>query len=157
GKVFAEIDSNRVGCHTLVRLLLGSENQSMRFARPILKTALTLAIFGVVVLIPLKIVPMVQQWLEDPQAEATKHAALVQAEKLAELAPDEPDTLVVADDVYKTLGMTMSQVQSAVASEPLKLEGALWLLSNNMVHVHSRFAGDVVEVGTYEAPVTPVP
>jgi cobalt-zinc-cadmium efflux system membrane fusion protein len=129
----------------------------MRFARPILKTALTLAIFGVVVLIPLKIVPMVQQWLEDRQAEATKHAALVQSEKLAELAQDEPDTLVVADDVYKSLGMTVTQVQSAVAPEPLKLEGALWLLSNNMVHVHSRFAGDVVEVGLYEAPVTPVP
>jgi len=40
----------------------------MRFARPVLKTVLTLAIFGVVVLIPLKIVPMVQQWLEDRQA-----------------------------------------------------------------------------------------
>src|SRR5258708_2044885 len=126
----------------------------MQRVKPLLKGLLTIAIFGMVVLVPLKIVPMVQHWLEDRQAEATKHAALVQAEKLAELAQDVPDTLIVTDDVRKTLGMTLAQVQSAVAPEPLKLDGALYLLSNNMVHVRSRFNGDVMDVGRLESPVT---
>src|SRR5262245_6592662 len=127
----------------------------MRFARPVLKTVLTLAIFGVVVLIPLKVVPLVQQWLEDRQAEAKIHTEALQREKQAELAQDQPDTLCVADDVYASLGLTLAQVQSAVAPEPLKLDGSLYLLSNSMVHVHSRFAGDVVEVGLFESPLGP--
>lgn len=124
----------------------------MHFAKPVFKGILTIAIFGMVVLIPLKLVPMVQQWLEDRQAAGTKHQAEVQEEKLHELAPDQADTLVVPDDVYKTLGMTVARVQSPVAPEPLKLDGSLYLSLNSMVHVHSRFAGDVVELGRLEEP-----
>ena len=51
--------------------------------------------------------------LEDREAAGTKHAALVQAEKLAELAGDEADTLIVPEDVHKTLGMTLAQVKAA--------------------------------------------
>ena len=129
----------------------------MRFAKPALKGAVTLAIFGVVVLIPLKIVPMVQQWLEDRQAAGTKHAVLVHDEKLAELAQDQPDTLLVDDDVQKTLGVTLAEVQSAVAPEPLKLDGSLYPLPNSTVHVHARFPGDVVEIGKFDDPLGPRP
>ncbi len=124
----------------------------MRFAKPLLKGMLTAAIFAAVVLIPLKVVPMVQQWLEDRQTQATRHAALVQAEKLEELAQDQADTLIVSDDVEATLGLTVAQVQPAVAPEPLKLDGELYLLSNSMTHVRSRFPGDVMEVGRAEYP-----
>ena len=127
----------------------------MRLAKPILQGILTIAIFALVVLVPVKLVPMVQHWIEDREAAGTKHAALVQAEKLAELASDQPDTLIVPEDVHKTLGMTLEQVQSAVAPEPLKLDGSLYMLSNSIVHVHSRFLGDVVEIGPYEDPATP--
>ena len=75
----------------------------MQYARPILKGLTTIAIFGVVVLIPLKIVPMVQHWLEDRQSESLKHAALVQDEKLHELAQDEPDTLIVVEEDRKSV------------------------------------------------------
>ena len=74
---------------------------------------MTIAIFAVVVLVPVKLVPMVQQWIEDREAAGTRHAAHVQAEKLAELAVDQPDTLIVPEDVHKTLGMTLEQVQHA--------------------------------------------
>lgn len=124
----------------------------MRFAKPALKGLLTVAIFGVVVLIPLKIVPMVQHWLEERQAEGTKHATQVQKENLETLAQDEPDTLIVLEDVQKDMSLTVAQVKPAVAPEPLKLDGALYLLQNSMVHVHSRFPGDVVEVGRFESP-----
>jgi cobalt-zinc-cadmium efflux system membrane fusion protein len=100
---------------------------------------------------------MVQHWLEDRQAAGLKHAALVQAEKLAELAQDQPDTLCVFDDVRATLGLAVARVKPAVAPEPLKLDGALYLLSNSMVHVHSRFPGDVKEVGRVESPVSLAP
>ncbi len=126
----------------------------MRFAKPLLRGVATVAVFALVVLVPLKIVPSVQQWLEDRQTEGTKHAALVQAEKLEELAQDQPDTLIVPDDVQATLGMSVAQVQSAIPPEPLKLDGELWLLSNSMTHVRSRFPGDVMEVGRVEPPVT---
>lgn len=128
----------------------------MRFAKPIFQGVMTIAIFAVVVLVPVKLVPMVQQWIEDREAAGTKHAALVQAEKLAELATDLPDTLIVPEDVHKTLGLTIDQVQPAVAPEPLKLDGSLYLLANSIVHVRSRFAGDVMEIGPYEDPVSPV-
>ena len=126
----------------------------MRFAKPLLKGVSTIAIFALVVLVPLKIVPMVQQWLEDQKTEGTKHIELLQREKLEELAQDEPDTLIVADDVYATLGLQVAQVQSAVAPEPLKLDGELYLLSNSMTHVRSRFPGDVVAVGRVESPTS---
>src|SRR5437016_9029 len=109
----------------------------MRFAKPIFQGVMTLAIFVLVVLVPVKLVPMVQHWIEDREAAGTKHAALVQAEKLAELAVDEPDTLIVPTDVHQTLGMMLDQVRPAVAPEPLKLDGSLSLLSNSIVHVHS--------------------
>ncbi|MGE5191249.1 MAG: efflux RND transporter periplasmic adaptor subunit [Deltaproteobacteria bacterium] len=125
----------------------------MRFAKPLLKGVSTAAIFVMVVLVPLKIVPRVQQWLEDRQSAGTKHAALVQAEKLEELAEDQADTLIVPGDVQKSLGLTLAQVQSAVAPEPLKLDGELYLLSNSMTHVRSRFPGDVMEVGGVESPL----
>ena len=115
---------------------------------------MTLVIFGIVVLVPVKLVPMVQHWIEDREAAGTKHAQHVQAEKLAELASDQVDTLIVPEDVHKTLGMTVDQVQPAVPPEPLKLDGSLYLLSNSIVRVHARFAGDVVEIGAYEDPVT---
>jgi len=128
----------------------------MRFAKPIFQGVMTIAIFAVVVLVPVKLVPMVQQWIEDREAAGTLHAKKVQDEKLAELAGDQADTLIVPEDVHKTLGMTIEQVQTAVAPEPLKLDGSLHLLANSIVHVRSRFFGDVVEVGPYEDPVVPV-
>ncbi|HEY3969056.1 MAG TPA: efflux RND transporter periplasmic adaptor subunit [Planctomycetaceae bacterium] len=124
----------------------------MRFVQPAFKTLVTIGIFGVVLLIPLKVVPMVHQWLEDREAAGKMHAAEVYAEKMHELVSDEADTLVVEPDVFKSLSITLSNVQPAVAPEPLKLDGQLYLLSNSMVHVHSRFPGDVVEVGDYEDP-----
>ena len=122
----------------------------MRFVQPAFKTLVTIAIFGVVLLIPLKVVPMVHHWLEEREAEGKKHAAEVYTEKMHELVSDQPNTLVVADDVFKSMGMTLAKVQPGVAPEPLKLDGQLNLLSNSMVHVHSRFAGDVVEVGVFD-------
>src|SRR5262245_36715234 len=113
----------------------------MRIAHPVLKGLATILIFAAVFLLPVKIVPAVRQWLEDRQAAGTKHAAEVQDEKMHELAHDEPDTIIVAEDVHKTLGITVAQVQPPVAPEPLQLDGTLYLLSNSMVHVHSRFAG----------------
>src|SRR5262245_31930107 len=130
------------------------QETSMKVTHPVLKGLATILIFAAVFLLPVKIVPVVRQWLEDRQAAGTKHAAEVQAAKLSELVQDQPDTLSVPEDVHKTLGITLAQVQSPVAPEPLHLDGTLYLLSNSMVHVHSRFAGDVVEVGPYEPSVT---
>ena len=125
----------------------------MRFVKPVFKSAATLAIFALVVLVPVKIVPIVHQWLEDREAGHKKHAAEVHDEKTHELASDQPNTLVVAPDVFKSMRMTVAEVQPPVAPEPLKLDGSLFLLSNSMVHQHSRFAGDVVDLRDGKRPV----
>jgi len=125
----------------------------MRFVKPVFKSIMTIVIFALVVLVPIKIVPMVHQWLEEREAGHKKHAAEVHDEKMHELASDQPNTLVVAPDVFKSMRMTVAEVQPPVSPEPLKLDGSLFLLSNSMVHQHSRFAGDVVEIGEFEDPV----
>jgi cobalt-zinc-cadmium efflux system membrane fusion protein len=122
----------------------------MRFVQPAFKTLVTIGIFGIVLLIPLRVVPMVHHWLEEREAAGKKHRDEVYADKMHELVSDEPDTLVVETDVFKSLRLTLAKVQPATAPEPLKLDGQLYLLSNSMVHVRARFAGDVVEIGDYE-------
>lgn len=65
------------------------------------------------------------------------------------LVDNQPDTLRVPNDVRTAMGITLTDISPASAAEPLFLDGTLFLDTNSMVHVHSRFAGDVVEVGVH--------
>jgi membrane fusion protein, heavy metal efflux system len=64
-----------------------------------------------------------------------------------ELVPGSPDSLRVPADVVRAL-----QIQTAVARRPtqtrsLVLAGSLAIDTNRLAHVHTRFAGEVVELG----------
>jgi membrane fusion protein, heavy metal efflux system len=66
----------------------------------------------------------------------------------AELVPGSPASLRLAEDVVVKLGIQTDQVQNATRPRPLTLVGSLALDANRLARVHTRFAGEVVEVST---------
>ncbi len=57
------------------------------------------------------------------------------------------DTLRLSHQVTQSLGIRMVQATSACRRDHLTLSGSLFLDPNRLVHVHSRFAGEVVSMG----------
>lgn len=101
------------------------------------------------------ILPRARQWVEARHSAPRVHQASdATAAPRVSLVTDQPDTLLVPEEVFHSMGMTLDEVKSAVAIEPLQLDGSLFLDTNSMVHVHSRFAGDVVEMGKLSSPVS---
>lgn len=70
----------------------------------------------------------------------------------AELMPNRPDTLRVPDDVVRTLGIRTAAARTPTRSRTLVLSGSLVLDTHHLAHVHTRFAGEVIELGTVEEP-----
>src|SRR5437588_410199 len=68
----------------------------------------------------------------------------------AELVEGQPDTLRVPNDVVHSLAVQTAAAHEATAPQPLELAGSLALDTDRMVRVHSRFAGEVVELGKVE-------
>lgn len=64
-----------------------------------------------------------------------------------QLVPDEAETLRIPADVARTMGFESYAVREAPSPAPLKLEGSLFLDPNRLTHVHTRFGGEVVEIG----------
>lgn len=73
---------------------------------------------------------------------------------LFKLVPDKPDALVLSDDAVTSIHLETIAVAPARAPDPLRLPGQLGVDPNNLVPVHSRFPGEVVDVGTFEEKVT---
>ena len=70
----------------------------------------------------------------------------------AELVPERPDTLRLPADVAGALRITAEPAEAPDCSKSLVLSGSLALDTNRLAHVHSRFAGEVVELGTMPDP-----
>lgn len=70
------------------------------------------------------------------------------AEPLVELVPETPATLRLTEPkAAEILGLKVAEVKQAPRPEPLRLPGSLFLDPNRLVHVHSRFNGEVVSIG----------
>src|SRR5512135_521221 len=65
----------------------------------------------------------------------------------AELVPNRPDTLRVPDDVVRTLGIRTAPAREPGRPRTLNLAGSLAFDTNRLAHVHTRFVGEVVELG----------
>ncbi len=63
------------------------------------------------------------------------------------LVPGTTDTLELSEALVQSLGVRTARIESARAHTRLNLSGSLFLDSNRMVHVHSRFTGEVVSIG----------
>ncbi len=92
--------------------------------------------------------PRLKEWWdrEHPRVESSS----VLAEKTkprGALVDSMACTVELPDEVIATLKVTTAVVELAPSPEPLKLDGSLFLNANRLVHVNSRFAGEVVELG----------
>ncbi len=77
-------------------------------------------------------------------AEAAPHVTSLS------LMPGSTDTLKLTQKLIDTMGVRTVQVKSAASHDRLTLSGSLFLDSNRMVRVHSRFAGEVVSIGNID-------
>jgi len=67
-----------------------------------------------------------------------------------ELAPGSKNVLMLPESVARVMGLQTAAVELATAPTPLQLDGWLILDPSRLVHVRTRFAGEVVEIGTTE-------
>lgn len=82
-----------------------------------------------------------------PSTAAAPPEASPQESASVRLSSDAPDTLVIPAATVGTMRLTASVVQPARSAQPLRLTGQLMLDPSRLVHVHTRFGGEVVEVG----------
>jgi cobalt-zinc-cadmium efflux system membrane fusion protein len=68
--------------------------------------------------------------------------------ELVELATDRSNSFRVTDEGMKILSIKTTEVRPAPPPEPLRLPGSIIMDQQRMVRVHSRFAGEVVKIGT---------
>jgi cobalt-zinc-cadmium efflux system membrane fusion protein len=84
------------------------------------------------------------------EKEADANISSADATSKVELVKGETDTLDVPGDVVKTLGLKMADVQPDTTPRQLKLDGTLFVDPSHLARVHTRFAGEVVELGPAE-------
>lgn len=77
--------------------------------------------------------------------EATRH---YQGSVLFKLTGDE--SIQVSNEAVATIGLKFVEVEHAPAPEPLRLPGYLLVDPNSLVPIHSRFPGEVVQIGQTE-------
>src|SRR4051812_15863042 len=65
----------------------------------------------------------------------------------ARLSDKFPDTLELAPTTVEAMHVQVVAVKPAPLNTPLKLYGSLYLEGSRLVHVQTRFSGQVVEVG----------
>lgn len=92
--------------------------------------------------------PRLKKWWDSQHPHV--ESAGIQAEKAkprGTLVGADAKTLRLPLEVLETLQVQTAEVQPALTSDTLKLEGSLFLDANRMVHVNPRFSGDVIELG----------
>jgi cobalt-zinc-cadmium efflux system membrane fusion protein len=89
---------------------------------------------------------IVSSW---PRPSKAAKSEVVETESLR-LVPGKVDTLALSAQLVHSMGVRTEQVQSAGSHDRLNLSGSLILDSNRLVRVHSRFAGEVVSIGSVQ-------
>jgi cobalt-zinc-cadmium efflux system membrane fusion protein len=87
-------------------------------------------------------------WVRQRAVERSAALAAATAGLELQLVPGTTDTLSVSDEAMRTLGVSTAPAEPAPPPEPLRLSGSLLLDSNKLAHVHTRFPGEVVKIGT---------
>ncbi len=64
------------------------------------------------------------------------------------LVAGDQNTLEFSPEALVGLKIHTARVRTPRAPDPLRMSGSLFVDSNRLVHVHTRFAGEVVEIGT---------
>ena len=99
--------------------------------------------------------PRFKEWWDRQHPHVESPSILAEKTKpRGTLAGTDAKTLRLPQEVVETLQVQTAAVTSAVTSDILRLEGSLYLDANRLVHVPSRFAGDVIELGRIDAPAS---
>jgi membrane fusion protein, heavy metal efflux system len=69
-----------------------------------------------------------------------------------EAVPGNPNALRIPADVHEKLGVQVAVVDRAKAPRPLELAGSLAFNADRLARIHTRFAGEVVQIADYEGP-----
>ncbi|HEX4130302.1 MAG TPA: efflux RND transporter periplasmic adaptor subunit [Pirellulales bacterium] len=88
---------------------------------------------------------MVRPWKKKTSPEPQPQAQ--EARPRVQLVSGQANTLEVPHDIAGIMQLQTSQVETAPPPSPLKLEGSLFLDPNRLTHVHTRFPGEVVDLG----------
>lgn len=85
----------------------------------------------------------------DAKSNPTPAHEELPTEKLGgvEIVPGEPGRLHLTTNVIDSLKIRVASVRRAPLSEPLLLTGSLFLDSSHLAVVHTRFPGEIVEIG----------
>lgn len=71
------------------------------------------------------------------------------------LVEGQPNRVSVPAEVFQAVGGRLLEVEPAPAPAPLRMVGSLFLDSNRLARVHSRFSGEVVQIGAITDPDDP--
>lgn len=83
-----------------------------------------------------------------PQVDQSASAVATVSEPAWSLVRGADNRLQLSPALIESLGVRLGQSQIGVEHHRLKLSGSLFADSNRMVRIHSRFAGEVVSIGS---------
>jgi len=66
----------------------------------------------------------------------------------ADLVPGTTDTLLIQESTVQSMRLTAQPVHEITAEMTLRLTGRLMIDPNRLVHVHTRFGGEIIKIGT---------
>ncbi|HEY7311596.1 MAG TPA: response regulator [Gemmataceae bacterium] len=104
------------------------------------------AVAGLAAAIPALGTPSIQRLLRPGDARLVHPVD----EAHASLASDSDEEIELPPKVVERLGITTNPVSTEVAKRRLQLPGSLAFDPNHLASVQSRFAGEVIAIGTYE-------
>lgn len=111
-----------------------------RFARA-RHRIVTIALVGILVVAAVFVYPRLTRVLAPKEAKLHPTGS-----PLFKLTGEE--SMVVSPEAVATIGLEFVEVEAAPAPEPLRLPGYLLVDPNSLVPIHSRFPGEVVDIGT---------
>jgi membrane fusion protein, heavy metal efflux system len=112
------------------------------------------ALIGLIFALPALGVPWIPNFFKsEPSSQSTTTSPTLGAQRVS----TEADTLAVAVETVKRLGVTTEQATKADEPQPLELNGTLNLDPNYLARVHALFPGEVVELATVETAGTSLP
>ncbi|MCE9603328.1 MAG: efflux RND transporter periplasmic adaptor subunit [Planctomycetia bacterium] len=111
-------------------------------------------VLGLVVLAAVGIAAMNANQTKELIGSITKKPAVAAAPKadpLVELVDDKENTIRLTQEASaQLLGLRIAEIEAASGPQPLRLPGTLFLDPNRLIHVHSRFGGEAISIGTID-------
>ena len=112
-----------------------------------------LAIAAAAVGVAVVVGPRVRDRFWPPTAEPSSAES---SDSSTELVPGQSGAIRLASGVAERLGVRTTQVQTADKPIVVELPGTLSFDADRLSHVHSRFAGEVVEIGVVQGGSRPL-